>query len=500
MRFPGRFLLYFTAVFASFCANNVFADFPFFLPASSIEQPTEWKSNEDGNKAAGDCLLLSSSEPSSGILSQKIAFESRKLYRYSFKLSQLGGSGRICACCGSEFFNYDYVDVPEDKSPTTEYSEVIFVPDGDNGKYESAARFAKWESGRAYKSTLPEIKPVQPLFKLIKNNKNCVLPLGDGETLGQDGNYQFISLNSHERTNYDRTLVSSTSNFNTDRWTFSNGTTLVYRLALEPFDISNGTPKSSEPIQFVSGSVDVRVGYWIKGTLVVEGSFDGNSWTKLGEISKIDNASLSLAALLQEKRSSIWIRLKGADSSDDSQGCSLQVHGFSATLQTEQENDLRFVGAGETIFADFDSDGLENAATINGQLWGIDEDDNLWAVENGSNRLHTLSWDSEYVKLLETSNVEQTGSSQKTLKYIANLDPPVTVVRSVFPFFEQNYASVISGGVLKDTLKSGADLSWCDSDYRVPLAPKIRKILPESKISISSAKNDVESFQIVVHA
>lgn len=484
---------------ASMGVKQLFAELPVFSPAAQVEQPTDWKSNESDNRVVDGSLQVASASPTSSLLSQKIAFESRKLYRYSFRFSQLDGVGKTCACCGTEFFNYDYSDLPIGETPTSKCSEVFFVPDDKNGTYEASARFAKWESERAYRFSFPEISPVQPLFKLIKNNKNVFLPLGSGEALDKDGIYRFACFNSPENSDYDRTLYSTTASFNTNRWAISKGDSIVYRLALESFDVSDGTLKLAELIPFSSGSIEVRVGYWVKGTLVVEGSPDGQTWTKLGEVNKVASETFSLESILRDKQSQVWIRFRGVEVSDNEPGCSLQIHDFSATLQTEQDESSQFQGAGETLFAEINHDDLDKTPTIKTLLWGMDEDDCLWAVEQGSNRLTKLDWNSSLVESKGFQNNKLVGNSPKTIEYTVNVDPPETLVRTVFPFFEQNYTRAVSEIVFKDQSNKGVDLSWCGSDYRVPLTPKLREILPESIPSIVSARNDFESFQIVVH-
>ncbi len=489
------------AIVALVCVKQVVAEFPFFSPATQIKQPTEWNSDENGNSVTDGLLQLSSSNSSSSMLSEKLSFESRKLYRYSFNLSQMDGEGKTCACCGTEFFNYDYTTVSEDKTPGSKFSEIFFVPDGKDGRYEASARFAKWESQRVYRSSFPEIKPVQPLFKLIKNNNGkSVLPLGDGESLDKDGTYAFNCFSSPENTNYDRTLFSTSASFNTNRWTIWKDAYIVYHFSLEPFDVSSGVLEESEPIPFLSGSIFVRLGYWVKGALDVEGSVDGKTWIKLGNLNKVSAESFSLDPILFEKSSHVWIRLKGVDYSPEEHGCSLQIHGLSATFQTEQKESFQFIGAGETLFAELDQNDLERFPTINARLLGIDENDGLWSVERDSNRLIKLDWNSEFIRLKVAPDNKLAGGFPKTLEYAVNVAPPATITRTVFPYFEQNYASSIGGIVVKDQSNSGVDLSWCVSDYRVPLTPKLRELLPESTISISSAKNDFESFQIVVHA
>ncbi|MGN1064580.1 MAG: hypothetical protein ACI4QC_04145, partial [Thermoguttaceae bacterium] len=70
-----------------------FGDSPAFFPAGPVSQPSEWRSTFDGNGVSDGFLQLGSDNASSDVLSAPLVFQSRKLYRSSFTLSQFDGSG-----------------------------------------------------------------------------------------------------------------------------------------------------------------------------------------------------------------------------------------------------------------------------------------------------------------------------------------------------------------------------------------------------------------------
>lgn len=479
--------------------SQAFAVSPFYLPADFPEQPLNWNSSDEDNKLSNGMLQLGSSAEVSDMVSNQIALEPRKLYRSSFKLSKTGLGGKTCVCCGSDFFNFDFSAVNEDETPTVSYSEIFFVPEANDGQKRNAlARFAKWESSYSYLSTLPEWTPVQPVFSLLKNNEKQILALGDGENIGKDGTYSFAMFSASEVTDYERPLFSTTASFNTKRWGISEGSYVVYRMALEPIEVVDGVLQSVDPIPFVSGKINVFIGYYVAGKLIVEASCDNENWTVLGELSGVSSQDFSLDALLTSNPNEVYVRFRGCEN-DDKRGCNIQVHNFSASLKTEQDDNKRFAGRGKTLFATL-SDNEVTDGQVDGLLWGIDEDNNIWGYERDTNKALTFTWDSEFVSVCD-SEIEDASLSNAPnyVDYCVNFKKPVKLVRKVYPYFKQCYTSEISGLTLTDRASSGADLSWCDASYRVPLIPESRIIKAATVPTMRSAKNDLESFQIVLH-
>ena len=495
-----RFLL--KGLGVAFCLSTLgacFAASPIFEPGSAVDQPSEWKSSDPANVREDGALRLSDSLETTEFLSNKITFESRKLYRYSFKMSAVGESGSGCACNGVDFFNSDFYGTEIGDRPSTRYSTVFFTPDGTEGKTSASARFAKWESRRSFCLSEPEIVPVQPLFNLIENKDGQWLPLGGGESIDADGAYEFSSFSSRERSNYDRPLFAANSSFNTDRWGIGRDSSVTYRFELEPCDASTGKLRALEPIPFVSGKIDVRVGYYVKGTLLVEFSLDGEAWDSVGEISSLGGKEISLDDRLADKPTCFFVRFRGKGASADDPGCQVQIHKVTASLKTDRGDRAAFVGVGATTFVDYPNvESVSSAASAT--LFGVDENENLWAIDNQTEKPFKLTWDSEKLSRGEGSYSDDVSGSPKKISYNLKLGRPATVTRTVYPYFEQDYTKKIANAKVVDKTGSEADLSWCEADYRVPRDPRTREIQDERQIQLVCAKNDFESFQIVLHS
>lgn len=478
---------------------------PFFIPAGPVSQPSDWSSSDKENVITESSLELVDSIKTSNWLSAPLTFEIRKLYRYSFKVFQNGEKGNVCACGGTSFFNYDYSDLGDNEDSNTECSEVFFVPDGDgNNVIEAPARLAKWESQRTYCFSLPEVTPVQPIFQLLKNQNNKFLAIGEGESIEDDGTYRFSIFSGPEKTNYNRPLISTTSSYNTNRWDLVKDSEIVYRLALDPVELFADVLKPCDSIPFVAGSVTVNIGFYQKGKLVIEASRDKNSWIRIGETSGISNKEFSLDPIIVDKPSEIFIRLRGEELDGDEEGCHLQIYGFSASLKTELNEKERFVGRGQTFFAEL----LDEKPLLLGQektdalLWGVDENEHLWGYENETRKAFELTWDSdELVCVSENKNSEDWFSDNRIqgIEYQTNFRRPMRITRRIYPYFEQTYTKGILGVWIEDKTESGIDLSWCEADYKVPQRPITREIQNDMLPTIVGAKNDVESFQIILH-
>lgn len=496
-----KFLLWFSILGLLITKNFVLASTPFFVPASPIIPSNEWFSSDKENCKSDDELILDASLETSEWNSAPISFESRKLYRYSFNAFLSGDEGNICACAGTSFFNYDYRDLGQGRESSKTFSEVFFVPEGEKGVRKATARFAKWESRRAYAYSMPEIIPVQPVFKLLRNNKNRFVPLGEGEVLDEDGSYRFSIFPQAEITNYDRPLYLTNAHYNTNRWIIGKGTEVVYRLALEQVELRSGVFEPCAHIPFVSGTIDINVGYYQCGKLIAEVSCDNIHWEKIGEVSCVSTPTFSLDSFLVKKPSELFIRLRGADISEEISGCSLQIYGLSTNLQTEQDNGDFFIGRGKTIFADVLDEIDEDR--IDALIWGVDDEDCVWGYEKDTYKALKMTW-GESRGLTRVSSEDFKGAKAnngpQNIPYEASFKRPMRLFRRVYPYFEQNYTKGITGITILDELSTGSDVSWCEPDYKVPLDPNSRVIQDDVLISVIGAKNDVESFQVVLHA
>ena len=475
-------------------SSVAYAQSPVFTSVDGVDQPVEWTTSVSDNVKDNDVLRLSSSEATTEWRSNKITFTPRKLYRYSFRMCETGDGSGGCACNGVDFFNIDYSGVPRGDRPTVKFSETFFTPDVQN---ESSARFAKWNARREFRIADAKFQPARPLFRLLKNKQGNVLALGSGETLDEDGSYRFSCFSSFEPSNYDRPLFSTTSHFNSDRWDMGRNDNVVYRFSLEPYAIDGETLRSAPSIPFTSGTINVRVGYYQAGTLAVEYSRNGTEWSQIGKITNLGSEDFSLDEALHDNPTEFYIRLIGKSVEKDGP-CHLQADKLIVNLSTKQDEQTRFIGRGETVFSVTDASSLDPNAP-NAELWGVDDDDKLWAIENDANKILKFEWDSHEVVKQSRNPSESLNVGPEQRDYVVKLRRPEFLTVLAYPFFEQNYTKLIQGGEIVDQTNSGLDASWCEADYNVPRNPKSRKLGAARPIVISSAKNDFESFQVILH-
>ena len=529
MNFRAQRFLLLTAAFlisASAAMGESPSDYFYAAPAS-VPAPTDWKSSNNDviRKDAQDRDVLSivGNGGSTEWLSAPISFESRKAYRLRFKASVARDGSGDCFCAGTPFANFDFAGIAGGETPEEERSFVFFVPDGKDGRYDAPARFAQWNTRREYCVAEPSIAAVAPIYRRVvntaaKDEKELQAPLatphgealllGDGESVDESGVYRFEAFKSRERSNCDRTLYSTTSGYNTNRWTVGLGAEIVYHFSLIPHEIvvASSRPhyfglRQTEPVTFESGRVNVSIGYSVAGKTIVEASLDGENWTTLGDIIGLGTRDFDLQPVIGDApRSDVYVRLVGAQV-DNAGGCSVQVHGFGVELKTVQGADRRFVGRGETLFADLAN--AESAAKTNAIPQFFDDDavysnlldhanyplivESPWNVGAPWNNLSS-----------ENDETSLTPGKYVEWRYALNYKRHATIIRPIFPFFIQNYTSSVLGIESNVDDPKIIETSWCDADYHVPRDPKVCAIQAERRIELFAAQNDYESFQLVL--
>ena len=485
------------------CSAVLTAAEPFYFPAAAPNSvPGGWKSsNQDvvvENDRFGEILTIVGDGKSSSWLSEKIPFQSRKAYRLQFKASASESEGTGCLCAGSEFFNLDIGALSTGDVPSDDYSVVFFTPDGADAVYNASIRFAQWSSNRVFYVAEPKLSAVSPIFRQICAQKSdetpvsTVLELGTGEEI-KDSEYEFTALKSFDNTDFDRPLFSTTASFNSDRFSFSKDSTLVYRFTLTPKQTRRLGQKSLvsplSPIPLCEGSVYVTVGYHDKGKVFVEASQNGDEWIKVGEIVGLGSEDFSLDTLFKgEKLNEIFIRIR-ADENKTGEGCNLQVHAFRTKLTIDQGKESCFTGRGDVIFADLANE--ESEKGLDATLWTFD-DDGVWTTPDRDGKSELLPWNSDRLTKFQTTG----DANDPVLKvcYLANLKRPTYLTRRIYRYFIQDFTHFIDG--IKSS--SGVDVSWCDADYHVPRNPTSCEIQKARPVEIYSAGNDYESFQIVL--
>lgn len=524
------------AASANWAISAISANFAFasdvFKAAKTVEQPTEWTLSVDGAGERKDGVFeLKGGDNAASWRSNPVAFEAGKVYRFRFKASVVpGGGSGASAPSGTSFAHYDFTDFPKKETPEDYYSFVFVAP---KGVKEAQLRLGQWDSHRDYRFAEPTLTAVQPAYQILEartkkqrrfGDPKEVLALGAGESIA-DGVYRFSTFRASEPTNFDRPLVSTTSNFNTNRWTLGNDAEVVYRFALEPktcdliahADGPNGYRNTGKilktrKIPFVSGKISMNIGHSTAGRAVLEGSLDGKNWAALGEIAGTGSVEATLEKLLDGKAADeIFVRVRGA-AGEDGKWCNSQVYSLGAELTLNQNDAPLFSGLGETYFADYidgadyllgedkrdkfqkRGNGQGKTSTQTWTLWGLNEGV-FWTLSGDRYRETSLRWLSQDEK--SPLFGENGGSPDCERRYVVDGARPVVFGTRFFPFFVQNFTREISGLTGKTDKVS---LSWCEQDYRIPKNAKETKIGAAEPIRIYAAKNDFESFQVAVRA
>lgn len=511
-------------------ANSAFAG-DVFEAARTVDRPTEWALSVDGaGERKGDVFELRGGNNEAVWRSNPVAFEPGKLYRFRFKAAIVPGGGTgASAPSGTSFAHYDFSNFPKKETPEDYYSFVFVAP---NNVDKAQLRLGQWDSRRDYRFAEPALTAVQPAYQLLRTRANGqkrreeLLPLGAGESIA-DGVYRFSTFRAAEPTNFDRPLFSTTSNFNTNRWTLGNGAEVVYRFALEPeiaqakgpgANANVGKIVETRKIPFVSGKIAVNIGHSTAGRVVLEGSLDGENWAALGEIAGTGSKEATLETLFDGKTAEeIFVRVRG-EAGEDGKWCDSQVYNLSAELTLNPTDASRFAGTGETYFADY----IDGVDYLVGDSFGKGRGKKTTAAEKALDnsrpkdrwtiwgRLTAAADDSLYFRdgdaflaidaksrqdLASPLSGENGGDPTLERRYVVESGRGIVFGTRFFPYFLQNFTREIAGISGKIGKVS---LSWCEQDYRIPKVAKETEIGKAEPVRIYAAKNDFESFQVAV--
>lgn len=246
--------------------------------------------------------------------SATLPFEPGKVYRVEFLARSPGGGGGT-AVTGPVFCNMD-IGVPP--AEWRRYRGVFLAP---HHLTEDSAwlRFGQWHVSGEVVFADVSLEEVQPVHRRLGD-----VVLGTGESVAGT-QYRFRAPLGGEGRNYARPLAHAACGFNSNRWTFGADSEVVY------------AHRVGERSQ-TAGSVEVTVGYYRGGRLVVEASADGKPWREVATLAEQGSVQAELPADLYPA-TEIRIRLRaqasqrvGAAQSDPG---SFQVHGFeyAATLR-----------------------------------------------------------------------------------------------------------------------------------------------------------------------
>lgn len=226
------------------------------------------------------------------------------VYRLGLRARSVGQSGGT-PTCGFPFANEDLGDIAGEWKP---YRFVFAVPGDVDTSY---LRLGQWHVSGSIQYDEVELCRAEPIHR-----RQGELVLGEGESI--DGQaYRFEAPLTGAPGNQSRPLARHTAGFNSNRWVFGPGGEVVYR-----HEVAGRRQTAAR--------VEVNVGWYAGGRLVVEAGTDGESWRLLGRLDGTGQVAADLPAALLPAET-VWVRLR-AEARETAGGLndpgSFQVHGY----------------------------------------------------------------------------------------------------------------------------------------------------------------------------
>ena len=261
---------------------------------------------KSGGVENGACVSVAGDGKSDGAwLSAPVAFLPARTYRLSLSARADGAAGGS-AVSGPLFANVD-LGLPGKEWTSYEY---VFAAPSRKDELSSPIRLGQWQvSGKVLFDDVC-LTPVQPVYAVGGG-----LVLGAGERLRGNA-YTFESELGGEGRNQSRPLAGFTAHFNSDRWCFGAGSSVLYRHVLEGR-------------KFLSGSAEVTCNYYVSGRLVADASSDAKTWQHVGVLTNAGTLKFELPAALFPA-DAVYIRLHGGKAP-----CTLQMHSYAFRGKTD---------------------------------------------------------------------------------------------------------------------------------------------------------------------
>lgn len=215
------------------------------------------------------------------------------------------------------------------------WNSYSFVFGQPSDAERSPLRLGQWHVNGEVRFAGVELFPVTALhqrFPLhVAGGSDSVLELGEGERI-HHGVYECQPDLDGEGSNYHRTLVRNQGGFNSNRWLFQPGASVVYRHALPG-------------LRQKDASVRVAINYYAGGSLRVEASRNGQEWTLLKTLSQKELGGTMRLPADWLPTPEIWVRLAFAGTEGNLQ---VNTYSYQASLEgdaPEAEGSTRFVAA-----------------------------------------------------------------------------------------------------------------------------------------------------------
>lgn len=494
-----------------------------FLMASPLitgnVRAEDWKLNGGiGQRLPGNVLEVSGDgSDSNAWIGKPIELESGRSYRFSMEAcSPTGGGG--CAPCGLEGFSRDFSDIGK----TWKLFSFIFKAPKDRKEFRP--RVGQWQSTGIYRFRNIKIEPVEPIDRGVRTPGHSAgfYCLGDGEMI-RGGRYRFNGSFSGPTANALRPFSSTTAGFNTDRFTVHGKQEIVFVFLLEILPESG--KGAEDATVFCSANIRIDVNYHVRGECQVYASpIPGKGWgPQIGSIDKVGTISARVESEFLPSQL-MFVRIVG------SPDASFQVNGIGFEAELGNDFDKDFTAIGETVFADVlpQPEAVLKAVPegYSSEPLFFDERRTLYVrhcndsnkpvrplVVNPPNRVpgryqeafYTLSepFDAKKIELPPQSVCVETKPFVKAPEYRLNFSNKTLR----YSFFHQPYRDADFGYLplheISDdkSSKSIDGIWWAESGWKISpeKAAPVRKESHFRDIEIFAAKNDTESFQLVVN-
>ncbi|HOX36460.1 MAG TPA: DUF6067 family protein [Candidatus Brocadiia bacterium] len=442
-----------------------------------------------GAAGARAIAVTGKGEDSSFWVCKDLKLKPRTTYRLGFSLRREPGATSGCAITGLSCCNRDFT--PGDKWATRSF--VFVTPNSMEGVY---LRLGQWHADGTYlydNVSLAESSPV--------HSRSGDMVLGEGERI-ENGVYYFNAPLNSEGSNYHRCLESHTAGFNSYRWVFSGDNFVIYK-----HEVAG--------LKQESASVEINVGYYEKGNLLVHASAGRKTWTEIGRIGSQKTETFKLPSEMFPA-DAVYIRLSmmepGATREDSAPGA-LQVHGYSYeakaanqvadfTGATRYFDVLRDTGALKVVLDSVPAMEQEDR-TIKGRISStgagivaplsvILETSHAGAAPGQAVKLIAadVSAEKEFSLPLDAGGIGVHG----LLLAVADAKGQIQYLARSSVYVPSLLASDYGYAVYSD---EKCDLWWCESTYKIS---RFRTIPKERGpvVRITAAKDEYEPFQIAI--
>ncbi len=236
-------------------------------------------------------------------LSGPLSFAPNTVYRLQFQARRVRGSGGL-PVSGPLFCNRDLGALDQVWTPC----ESFFVTPRQLDKDQARLRFGQWEVPGEVAFDDVRLDRVVPVYR---SQGGC--QLGDGEVI-QSGHYIFRAPLGKASANHARPLAWQQCQFNSNRWVLSSpDTVVVYHHDL-------GRAQSDVTVQ-------VEIGWYQGGELLVEVSREGEQWQPVGTSGSLGSQTFRVPGNMLPA-TELWVRLSARKKAGEEAPAALQLYGY----------------------------------------------------------------------------------------------------------------------------------------------------------------------------